>query len=114
MHLSPARLIVAFALSAAIRLATLYLKRLDAKEESGPPAERAAIRASRRRAQGHLWLLGALMSSIAIFVLLFGVNRPGLGLGIVAGVTALALVDTFCIRKMLNAYAGSRTSLSAS
>jgi hypothetical protein len=53
MHLSLSRILLLVGVSAVFRLATLYLRRLDAKEGQGPEAERRAIAASRRRAQAH-------------------------------------------------------------
>jgi hypothetical protein len=107
MHFSPLRLAVAAGVTAAFRLATLYLRRLDAKETEGPASERRAIAASRRRAQGHLWLLAALIASLLAFVLLFGANHLPLAPTLLL-VLAIAVADAFFLRKMASAYGDAR------
>jgi hypothetical protein len=107
MHFSVLRLAVAAGITAAIRLATLYLRRLDAREMEGPASERRAIAASRRRAQGHLWLLAALTASLIAFVLLFGADRLPLAPTLLL-VAAIAVADAFFLRKMASAYGDAR------
>jgi hypothetical protein len=94
--------------SVAWRLVTLYLGRLDAKQANDPEAERRAIAASRRRAQGHLWLLGVLMTSLFVLGLLFGVEHPPVDPKRLLLVGGLAIADAFCFHKMVAAYGDAR------
>jgi hypothetical protein len=104
MHVSLERLVCVAFFVGGFRLWRLYLTRLDVKEAEGPPSEQEAIAASRRRAQGHLWVLGVVMASIFVFGILFGVNRPPLEPKTLLLVTAIAVVDAFFFHKALAAY----------
>lgn len=89
------------------RLAVLYLGRLDAKTTGEPSARRRAIAASRCRAQGHLWLLGTLMS--ALFALVLAVGSSGTqGVVTVAIIAALSAAAAFCGWRTVLAYRRAR------
>jgi hypothetical protein len=80
------------------RLGRLYLERLDQRERSGPAEQRATITASRRRAQGHLWIGAALLATIALLAILLGADRPELGPGVALpslGLLAVAVAATW-------------------
>lgn len=88
------------------RLAVLYLRRLDAKQASDPVAERRAIAASRRRAQGHMWLVGVILAT-PFAVLLPASDGPPLPLAIAISLALTAFV-ALCAWQMLRAYAEAK------
>jgi hypothetical protein len=104
MHVSLERLAYVTFFVGGFRLWRLYLTRLDAKEAEGTPSEQEAITASRRRAQGHLWVLGVVMASLFVFGLLFGVDHPPREAKTLLLVTAIAVTDAFFFHKALGAY----------
>jgi len=108
MDFSLSHVLTVVGVGIAIRLATLYLGRLDREEEDAPEAKRRAIAASRRRAQGHLWLLGALMSLLTAFVLLAAVNRPDFGPLILLLAVGLLAAAAICATRMVKAYRDAR------
>jgi len=104
MHVSPERLVFVAIFVGGFRLWMLYLTRLDAKEADGPPSQQEAIAASRRRTQGHLWLLGVVIASLVVVALLFGVNRPPLEPRTLLLVTGAAIADAFFFHRAFAAY----------
>ncbi len=108
MDFSYPHILILFGVTAAIRLATFYLGRLDREEADAPEAKGRAIAASRRRAQGHLWLLGALIALLIVFVLLAGLNRPGFGPGIALLALGLLVGAGLCVDRMVRAYREAR------
>ncbi len=108
MDFSLPHILILLGVTAAIRLATFYLGRLDREEADAPEAKGRAIAASRRRAQGHLWLLGALIALLVAFVLLAGVNRPTFGPLIALLVLGLLGAVALCFGRMLSAYRDAR------
>ena len=106
MDFSLSQVLIVIGVSVSFRLAVLYLDRLDQKEVGDPEAERRAIAASRRRAQGHLWLLGALMTSLFLLAFLFS-GRP-LETPRLLVIIGLALADAICFRGMVGAYKDAR------
>jgi hypothetical protein len=112
MDFSP-RVLLIVGLSVVFRLATLYLGRLDSREADDPAGEGRAIAASRRRAQGHLWLLGVLMASISAPLVLFGVEQSPIDAWKLLAAGALATAAALCFHRMLAAYRDARRILSA-
>jgi hypothetical protein len=108
MGFSLSHVLILVGVTAAVRLATLYLRRLDREEADAPEAKRKAIAASRRRAQGHLWFLGALMALLIAMVLLVGANRPSFGLGIALLTLGLLVAAGLCAARMVRAYRDAR------
>lgn len=88
------------------RLAVLYLRRLDAKQANDPAAERRAIAASRRRAQGHMWLVGVILAAPFAVLLPFS-DGPPPPVAILISL-ALAAFVVLCIWRMLRAYGDAR------
>ncbi|HEY5976815.1 MAG TPA: hypothetical protein VIT85_03075, partial [Solirubrobacterales bacterium] len=89
------------------RLAILYLERLDSKSAGNPGAEAKAIAASRRRARGHLWLLGAMLTALVAVALPFGRGAPPLG-ATVAIVLVLLGGFALCVTRTMRAYRDAR------
>lgn len=100
--------LVVLASAGARKLAGWYLRRLDHKQKCGSPPERSRIAASRRRAQGHLWLGGAIFSALFIFALAFGVNRPAFSPLIALGLALLVAACGMCVRNLSAAYRDAR------
>jgi len=89
------------------RLAIAYLGRLDKRGATSPAAERAAIAASRRRAHGHLWLLGSLLAGLLALIFMLGPDRLSaaarIGLFLVSATTAW-----LCGRRAARVYGDAR------
>ena len=100
--------LVVLAGTGARKLGAWYLRRLDHKQQCGSPPERSRIAASRRRAQGHLWLGGAIFSALVIFALTFGVNRPAFSPPVALGLVLLAATCAMCVRNLSAAYRDAR------
>lgn len=90
------------------RLPRLYLIRLDRKQETATPRERSAIAASRNRAQGHIWVGGAILAGITIFALLAAVNRLSFGFDTALAVALLLAFEAVAVRMAIGSYRESR------
>jgi uncharacterized membrane protein len=108
MDLSLAALATVGFLVATRLLARLYLTRLDQKQETGTPRERSSIAASRDRAQGHLWVGGAILAGIVIFALLAGINRPDFGLDTALAVALLFAFGAVAVGAAIRSYRPAR------
>jgi len=83
-------------------------QRAEARVAALPEAKRLKVDASRRRAQGHLWLLGAFLATLMILAALFGAGRPPMSPQVGLGIALIAVIDAVCIPKLVMAYRDAR------
>jgi hypothetical protein len=105
MHYSIPALAGAASIAGSIKFGRWYLNRLDREQQNGPEEARRKIIASRRRAQGHLWLGGAVLATVFIFALALGAHRPAFGPKVALFFVLLGAAVIFCGFKSKSAYA---------
>jgi hypothetical protein len=90
--------------TAAFWIINAGLGHISGRDAEPTEAKRRAVAASLRRTQGHLWLLGAVISLLAMIALVAGSHRAGFGGGIALAAVGLAGGAALCLGRTVKAY----------